>query len=92
MAWGAPKPGVTIPYIESIVKRIGKYDLKNGDALYCPTKHIALFLQWGYDDHSEYIGIELSNSTGLGTIKRYIPYPYFNGDTCFYPIQYSDIC
>ncbi|MFJ2779449.1 hypothetical protein [Kitasatospora sp. NPDC087315] len=80
MAWKLGTPGLdTTSFIPSgVASRIGKEDLRPGDALLNDAAgkdgHIVLFDRWANAAHTSYLGYEFS---GSGVHHRTIPYPYF---------------
>ncbi|MBP0451591.1 hypothetical protein J5Y04_18865 [Kitasatospora sp. RG8] len=81
MAWKLSYSLTTPEFVPTgVTSRIGKEDLKPGDALlndaYGNDGHIVLFERWVDSSHNSYMGYEFS---GSGVHHREIPYPYFPG-------------
>ncbi|GHG73619.1 C40 family peptidase [Streptomyces griseocarneus] len=93
MTWNLDESLAT-PYFGPVSKRIGKEELKPGDALLNPKfgndGHIVLFEKWTKADHSSYMGYEFSSS---GVHYREIPYAYFSNHDAesYYPIRNNSI-
>lgn len=91
MAWQAgQRPGLSLADLGTISHPISKDELQNGDILNCPSISATIFAGWADSSRSQYIGFELNSSAR--TIKRNIPYPYFQQQGCFRPIRYNDVC
>lgn len=91
MAWELAKPGLTTFTMHTVSKNVTKAELAPGDAMNCDSHHIVLFAGWTSSDKSHYVAMEEAN-TAEGTVKKVIPYPYFNSDNCFHPIRYNSVC
>lgn len=92
MCWGLPKPGSATYGIGYYSVRTTKQDLKAGDALICPGQHVTLFVEWtDVNRKTSYFGMEEANAR-LGTVKRIIPYPFFDNKECYYPIKFNNVC
>lgn len=91
MCWELGKPGLTTFTMHTVATNIGKDQLQPGDAMNCDSRHIVLFAGWADGGKTQYVAMEEANSA-TGTVKRNIPYPYYNGDTCFHPIKYNGVC
>jgi hypothetical protein len=96
MAWklGISRSTETLPGVSS---RIGKDDLKPGDVLGNlgpgtggDAGHVVIFEAWANDARTAYVGIEQAGDT-MSTVRRTIPYPYFNNNTSFLPWRYNKI-
>lgn len=91
MCWELSKPGLTTFTMHTVAHNITKAELQPGDAMNCDSHHIVLFAGWTSSDRTHYVAMEEAN-TAEGTVKKVIPYPYFNGDNCFHPIRYNSVC
>lgn len=91
MAWQLSKPGLTTYTMHTVANNIGKDSLQPGDAMNCDSRHILLFAGWSDSSKTKYISMEEANPS-TGTVKRVTPYPYWNGDSCFHPIRYKNVC
>jgi len=91
MCWELAKPGLTTFTMHTVSHNITKGELQPGDAMNCDSHHIVLFAGWANAEKTSYIAMEEAN-TAEGTVKKTIPYPYFNGDSCFHPIRYNSVC
>ena len=90
MCWGLSKPGATTQTLPNHSKKIIKNELQLGDTLLCPGTHVALFVKWTDSNKTSYISMEDANSR-IGTVKRTVPYPFFDNIKCYYPIRYKNV-
>jgi hypothetical protein len=91
MCWILSKPGLTTQTLHTVSKNITKNDLQPGDAMIAEAHHVVLFAGWADSTKSHYIAMEEAN-TKEGTVKKTIPYPYFNSDNSFHPIRFNNVC
>ncbi len=91
MCWELAKPGLTTFTLNTVSHGVTKAELQPGDAMNCASHHVVLFAGWNDGGKTQYIAMEEAN-TAEGTVKKVIPYPYFNGDTCFTPIRFNSVC
>jgi hypothetical protein len=54
------------------------------------SHHVVLFDGWTNSGKAHYIAMEAN--TKEGTVKKTIPYPYFNGDNSLHSIRYNQVC
>lgn len=85
------RPGLTTSTLYTASHNVGKNDLQPGDAMNCPGRHVVLFAGWSDSGKTHYVSMSEAN-TAEGTVKKIVPYPYFNGDACFKPIRYNSVC
>ncbi|WP_424217673.1 FG-GAP repeat domain-containing protein (plasmid) [Streptomyces sp. BI20] len=81
--------------LDDYATRITKNELRKGDALLFhnaanPTSgsHVVLFERWTDSSKTSYIGIE---QTPPHTVRREIPYAYFNNASSYIPYRYDNI-
>ena len=66
--------------------------MQKGDALVSPGTHIVLFVNWQDPaKKTSYVGMDEAG-TSKGTVKRIIPYPFFDNKASYYPIRYNLAC
>lgn len=92
MCWQLPTPGLVLSKFYTVSFQLVIYtDLAPGDAMKCETKEVLLFYGWASTDMKTYIGVELATSAE-GTVKKVIPFPYFNNNLCYMPIRFNSVC
>lgn len=77
--------------MNTVSTNVGKDSLQPGDSVICESKHVLLFAGWSDSSKTHYIAMDLASASG-GSGKKIIPYPYYNGDSCFHPIRYHGVC
>ncbi|MFJ9790849.1 C40 family peptidase [Streptomyces globosus] len=93
MAWDLDSSPTTDGFEpRGLVQRIGKSDLKPGDALLDDdtgaSGHIVLFEKWANSDHTKYWGFDFTRS---GVHHRIYDYPYYPGYGPYFPVRYKNI-
>ncbi|MFK0259013.1 FG-GAP-like repeat-containing protein [Streptomyces sp. NPDC090445] len=93
MAWDLDSSLTTDTFEpRGVVYRIGKSDLKAGDALLDNDGgaggHVVLFERWANGDHTKYWGFDFTPS---GVHHRIYDYPYYPGYGPYYPVRYKNI-
>ncbi|GAB4078615.1 hypothetical protein [Nostocoides australiense] len=84
-AWGLARPGLTTWSLRRVGDFIHKPQLRRGDALLDPNRHVVLFDKWADAGHTSYWGYEESSSQGA--VHRIIPYPYWPGYGTYKPFH-----
>lgn len=90
MCWELGKPGLSTSTLPQVSHHITKNDLQPGDAILCEGHHVILFAGWSDSSKSHYVAMEEASPT-YGTIKRVVPYPYFD-TSCYHPVRYNSVC
>jgi cell wall-associated NlpC family hydrolase len=87
MAWHLGSSLVT-DTIPNVTMPISKDDLRPGDALNAPGKHVVLFVGWADAERTTYVGREETSVMGRA-VERVIPYPYWSGG--YTPQRYVNV-
>ncbi|NXY98451.1 VCBS repeat-containing protein [Streptomyces sp. BR123] len=93
MAWDLDSSLTTDTFEpRGVVHRIGKSDLKAGDALLDNDGgaggHVVLFERWANSDHTKYWGFDFTPS---GVHHRIYDYPYYPGYGPYHRVRYKNI-
>lgn len=84
-AYGLARPGHSTWSLRRIGDFIKKPELKRGDLLLDPNRHVVLFDKWADEAHTSYWGYEESSSQGA--VHRVIPFPYWPGYGTYKPFH-----
>ncbi|CCH75331.1 putative hypothetical protein [Nostocoides australiense Ben110] len=84
-AYGLARPGLSTYTLRRVGDFIKKPQLKRGDLLLDPTRHVVLFDKWADAEHTSYWGYEESSSQGA--VHRIIPFPYWPGYGTYRPFH-----
>lgn len=83
------KPGDTTYTLWGKTWPVNKEELQPGDVLLARDRHVVLFAGWANSAHTKYVAYEQTGS--VGSVRRVIPYPYYNGYGRYVPRRYPGV-
>eukprot|EP01012_Entosiphon_sulcatum_P034801 TRINITY_DN441_c0_g2_i1.p1 TRINITY_DN441_c0_g2~~TRINITY_DN441_c0_g2_i1.p1 ORF type:complete len:254 (+),score=45.25 TRINITY_DN441_c0_g2_i1:26-763(+) len=86
--------GYTTSTLLQVAHKITKEELQEGDAMLCPSEHVALFGGWANSEKTHFYALQEPGCHTSGphhAFKSVVPYPFDFNPSCFVPVRFNHI-